>query len=465
MPWYLSTLKIGLTVLHAPDDDKSALVDIITVHGLSGHPQKTWTNLDTEHYWPSNSLTEDIPRSRIMTFGYDTSISPLDGNTAMISDISTQLISQLINKRTSDGQRQRPIIFIAHSLGGIVIKEFLHIASNTGHEALADCVCGILFLGTPHKGSCTATFMDVVSAVLKPHLGRPANIVIKDLSRNSRHLQELDQLLRFKLAKIDIYSFYELLPMNPTKSPIVEKHLAVLNMPSELEQIGLDADHRQMCKPSDRHHVIYETIIQRILSVMDRQIDKVKNFVNGVQKLMSRTKSLQDLLLEAERQNERRKAQALIEAERKISAQRLQTLATENSRLKTLLLRARNDSHLHDIGRAQYDREPPATDVGKVSLEHESDSVSGTAESLTHVYEAHHRVSPLLSPYEELQGQQLDPCQTPTGQDTSQGQNQGQRPSMRKFMQQRRIQRLSKQDGQQLLARESQRAMQLRPAQ
>jgi hypothetical protein len=62
--------------------------------------------------------------------------------------------------------------------------------------------------------------MDVVSGVLKPLIGRPADIIIKDLSSNSRHLQELDQLLRFTLGKIDIYSFYELLPMSPLKKPV-----------------------------------------------------------------------------------------------------------------------------------------------------------------------------------------------------------------------------------------------------
>lgn len=351
-----------------------------------------------------------------MAFGYTTSISPLHRSTALISDIAKQLLYHLHNKRTSEAQRQRPIIFIAHSLGGIVIKEFLHIASNTGNDELASSVCGILFLGTPHRGSHTASFMDVVSGVLKPLLGRPADIIIKDLSSNSRHLQELDQLLRFTLGKIDIYSFYELLPMSPLKKPIVERHSALLNIPSELEQIGLEADHRQMCKPPDRHHFIYETIAQRVISVMNRQIEKAqysndllemtnkfamkqmehimlltkelhegqigpdvtlmfaifqqtlnfhvmptqtsgvgpgthgfeevlktlpvqkaKAFVDGLQRLMDRAKSLQDMLVETERQNERRKAQARLEAERKANDEKTQELMAEIARLKARL--------------------------------------------------------------------------------------------------------------------------------
>lgn len=82
--------------------------------------------------------------SRIMAFGYDTTTSPFNRSTAIISDIAKQLRSHLINKRKTESvsaltpledggvwtmpnntpqQKQRPIIFVAHSLGGIVVKE------------------------------------------------------------------------------------------------------------------------------------------------------------------------------------------------------------------------------------------------------------------------------------------------------------------------------------------------------
>lgn len=62
--------------------------------------------------------------------------------------------------------------------------------------------------------------MGVICDVVKSLLGRSADAIIEDLSSNSRHLLELDQLLRFKLAKIDIYSFYELLPLEPLSRPV-----------------------------------------------------------------------------------------------------------------------------------------------------------------------------------------------------------------------------------------------------
>lgn len=45
-------------------------------------------------------------------------------------------------------------------------------------------------------------------------------------------------------------------------------------------------------------------------------IREIKSFVDGIQKLMERAKSLQDLILMTERQNERRRADVRVEAER-----------------------------------------------------------------------------------------------------------------------------------------------------
>lgn len=58
-----------------------------------------------------------------MAFGYSTSTSLFSRSTAIISDVAKQLISHLINKRKTEAQKQRPIIFVAHSFGGFVMKE------------------------------------------------------------------------------------------------------------------------------------------------------------------------------------------------------------------------------------------------------------------------------------------------------------------------------------------------------
>lgn len=67
-------------------------------------------------------------------------------------------------------------------------------------------------------------------------------------------------------------------------------------------------------------------------------VQKVKVFVDGVQRLMDQAKSLQDMPVETERQNERRKAQTRIEAERRMNEQQVEELMAENARLKARIV-------------------------------------------------------------------------------------------------------------------------------
>lgn len=73
-------------------------------------------------------------------------------------------------------------------------------------------------------------------------------------------------------------------------------------------------------------------------------IREVKSFVDGIQRLMERAKSLQDLILMTERENERKRADARIEAERQASEERIRKLMEENTRLKAKIMEQETDS-------------------------------------------------------------------------------------------------------------------------
>ncbi|KAG9499289.1 hypothetical protein J7337_010109 [Fusarium musae] len=50
----------------------------------------------------------------------------------------------------------RPLIFVAHSLGGILVKEMLALSwasDTTSLKGTVECTAAIIFLGTPHRGS------------------------------------------------------------------------------------------------------------------------------------------------------------------------------------------------------------------------------------------------------------------------------------------------------------------------
>ena len=57
-----------------------------------------------------------------MSFEYNADAA-FGNTTADIIDNAKSLLSSMIDKREEDDELRRPIIFIGHSLGGIVIKQ------------------------------------------------------------------------------------------------------------------------------------------------------------------------------------------------------------------------------------------------------------------------------------------------------------------------------------------------------
>ncbi|KAA8893975.1 hypothetical protein FN846DRAFT_459530 [Sphaerosporella brunnea] len=118
----------GLTPLNDPDEPITA--DIIAITGLAGHAFGSWQNRETRAMWLYDFLPEHFKSARIMTKSF---------------------MGELRNARV--GCPKRPIIFIGHSLGGILIAQtMLHSFLQSGHDDIYGSVRGIFFFGTPHRG-------------------------------------------------------------------------------------------------------------------------------------------------------------------------------------------------------------------------------------------------------------------------------------------------------------------------
>jgi len=93
------------------------LSSIVAVHGLNGHPLKTWTTHETERFWLGDSdlLPSNLKRSRILTYGYNASVAALLGKTS--SDRILQHAQTLIAELVAD----REVRLGAHLLGEMLI--------------------------------------------------------------------------------------------------------------------------------------------------------------------------------------------------------------------------------------------------------------------------------------------------------------------------------------------------------
>jgi hypothetical protein len=118
----------GMHIFQDKPSDQDGLVDIIAVHGLGGHPEKTWTwtssksNIGESHNWLQEFLPKQVPTARIMSFGYNSTIA-LSRSVGRITTFADQLLQHLLSNRQSEQEKRRPIIFVCHSLGGLVVKE------------------------------------------------------------------------------------------------------------------------------------------------------------------------------------------------------------------------------------------------------------------------------------------------------------------------------------------------------
>jgi hypothetical protein len=113
-------ISLFAPIINVLKDLTLLLSSIVLVHGLNGDATKSWTNDKTGAFWPEDFLPKDIPDARVLTYGYNAAAA-FGNTTATIIDHAKGLLSSLVDRRDDD--ETRPIIFIAHSLGGIVVKQ------------------------------------------------------------------------------------------------------------------------------------------------------------------------------------------------------------------------------------------------------------------------------------------------------------------------------------------------------
>ena len=149
------------------------LRSIVIIHGLDGDATQSWTNPDTKAFWPKDFLPLDIPEGRVLNFGYN-AVATFGNTTADIVDHAKDLLSSLVDKREEEPEKTRPIIFIAHSLGGIVVKQVCVYTSISALKNYIDT-----FRLCSQLGSNLSTLLSSTIRWGSSFLGRRIVVVIK----------------------------------------------------------------------------------------------------------------------------------------------------------------------------------------------------------------------------------------------------------------------------------------------
>ncbi|KAI1091145.1 hypothetical protein F5B19DRAFT_285669 [Rostrohypoxylon terebratum] len=285
--------ETGLTILFEPDKPS---LDIVFIHGFTGHPERTWTSKnrssryrDDSHetdgstepphkirkfnpfhsshptndtvptnYWPRDLVPITIPDARILTYGYDTHVRHWTGspiNRSTVYDMAWDLLVVLESMRRTEPLR--PVLFVAHSLGGIMIKEMLRRSKgcHMGQVHLRDIfesTVGIMFFGTPHAGADPRGFLQRVAEKAIKAAGFSVNEqVVNTLLPSSERLREL----RVEFGPMGqernwiIHSFQEQVGVRVLNyQKVVEDTSSCLGCPTIEVTQYIEANHMQMCR-------------------------------------------------------------------------------------------------------------------------------------------------------------------------------------------------------------------------
>ncbi|KAH7250921.1 hypothetical protein BKA59DRAFT_542878 [Fusarium tricinctum] len=239
----------GFTTLNEPKQPVAA--DIIAVTGLAGHAIGSWMNARGESFLLDYLPADLDGRARILTYGYE---SKLQGsrNISSLLDYSGTFMRRLMNLRKQQRLENRPIIFIGHSLGGLIIKQAL---SDSGPDVVRRLsVRAIIFFGTPHLGLNDDSLETLVR-------GQPNQHLINDLHPHSSTIASMRNRFEKVSRATKIYAFYETVHTPKVKDVDgkwsrvadedalwVTKESACLHASDLSEAVQVNADHSQMVK-------------------------------------------------------------------------------------------------------------------------------------------------------------------------------------------------------------------------
>ncbi|XP_047430292.1 protein SERAC1 isoform X1 [Mugil cephalus] len=269
----------GVYILHPQTrDNKPIKADVLFIHGILGAAFKTWRQKDRStaeeereaeskddytECWPKSWLAADCPNLRVLSVEYDSHLSdwmakcPAESQRKSLAYRSRELLKKL----KQAGVGERPVVWVAHSMGGLLVKKMLLDASeDPDMRGLLQNTKGIMFYSVPHHGTIMAEYSVNVRYLLFP------SIEVRELCKDSPALRNLNEgfLNMAKEKEFKVLSFAETLPTN------IGPMIKILVVPTQSANLGIgeliqvDVDHLNICKPEKKDSFLYKRSLQFI---------------------------------------------------------------------------------------------------------------------------------------------------------------------------------------------------------
>ena len=159
--------------------------------------------------WIRDDLPQHLEVTRAILYGYNTELNK-SRSFQRISDLAQALVC-LLQTYIWNNQLAKNIAFLAHSLGGLIVKAAivqLAESQNESYTSLLRLISGAIFFGVPNDGMAQEQFRTVVR-------GNPNEALMDDLDKDSNYLRELNKSFQSLARPLKCFWAFETL-QSPT---------------------------------------------------------------------------------------------------------------------------------------------------------------------------------------------------------------------------------------------------------
>lgn len=262
------------------------------------------------HCWPKDWLPEDVPGLRILAVDYPTALSSWRTDCDLNKDTLRQRAIHVMKQLEAANVGQRPIIWVAHSMGGLLVKQMLvlcdeyieqskNLQKNNAEidkfkdapsfkEKMLEQTKGIVFYSVPHRGSNLdwierrnlQKLLLLTTEVIELQKGSP---ILIDL--HEKFLKLIDgngQNIKFLTYLEDSVSSFGVNKVVQWKGVLVHEDSLRFEVGPNYK---LDIDHAHTCKPYCKDDITYKRtleFIRNLVPMIEEKDEKLMPFISFI---------------------------------------------------------------------------------------------------------------------------------------------------------------------------------------
>ncbi|KAK8035157.1 hypothetical protein PG993_010152 [Apiospora rasikravindrae] len=286
-----------LKVVHNPLGAEGPLIDVVAVHGLA-RGFKTWTwgsgTLRRQNWLEAGLAQDECGKGiRILTYSYDPDIVESHTHIRQVLYSRAHSLVQAIadHRRRSKTPADRPIVFITHSLGGLIVKRAL-IFSSESHDpdlrSIELLTGGVVFFGTPNDDTEPKSLANVIQKVSWLGAGHDtwANRSDSALENDAKWLDnelEAYKPIRSEIRVLEVYEGKKT-SFRGVKDIVVSEPSSFY-AGSDVSRLTLQRKHTGLVKFDGENDPCYRKFMGRFRTVLDDARDRAAGKLRRQQSL------------------------------------------------------------------------------------------------------------------------------------------------------------------------------------